>query len=421
MKVFLSHIAEEGPLAAAMKRTLEEAVDDFEVFVSGVDIQLGQAWLDALDRAFDNSRAVLVLCSPRSIIRPWVNFESGGGWGRRVQVIPICHAGLTKRDLPHPLSMFQALTLTRGPYGGEDLIRRLVGALGCTLRPAADVAALARDLSNVADADRVLGKKVGIVRTAGQAQWPQGQYGSIFDLLQGRLPERLGRAWPLEFIDDSEQLRLDRISEFRGLVIGNPWRARFEPATIDAIRQFVFDGGRALLLGFELGDRHHNGNLSELARQFGIEPVTDIVGPASATEKPWYVPVDFEIGSGKPDPHPFTSGLTAVRLANVQTLRVEPGGNEWLRVGANVVFRPRRDKTIYASDGTLTAGKQDFEPNNAAYWCPVAVQAPPSLCGRGGVHAIGTWDLFGDQGAFLENKDNSTLVERLLDWLSGVE
>jgi hypothetical protein len=49
MKVFLSHIAEEGPLAAAMKRALEEAVDDFEVFVSGVDIQLGQAWLAALE------------------------------------------------------------------------------------------------------------------------------------------------------------------------------------------------------------------------------------------------------------------------------------------------------------------------------------------------------------------------------------
>jgi hypothetical protein len=209
MKVFLSHIAEEGSLAAAMKRALEEAVDDFEVFVSGVDIQLGQAWLDALDGAFDNSSAVLVLCSPRSITRPWVNFESGGGWGRRVQVVPICHAGLTKRELPHPLSMFQAFTLARGPHGGEDLIRKLVGALGCTLRKGVDVAAIAGTLSNVANADRTLGEKVGIVRTAGQAQWPQGQYASIFDLLHGRLSERLGRAWPVEFIDDSEQLRLE--------------------------------------------------------------------------------------------------------------------------------------------------------------------------------------------------------------------
>jgi hypothetical protein len=224
----------------------------------------------------------------------------------------------------------------------------------------------------------------------------------------------------VDFIDDPEQLRLDRISEFRGLVIGSPWRARFELATIDAIRQFVFDGGRALLLGFELGDRHHNGNLSELARRFGIEPVTDIVGPASVEEKPWHLPVDFEIASGQPDPHPFTDGLTLVRLADVQTLRVEPGGTEWLRVGANSVFRPRREKTIYAADGTLTAGKQDFERNNAAHWCPVAVEAPPSLCGMGGVNAIGTWDLLGKEGAFLNNKDNAILVERVIDWLCGV-
>lgn len=223
------------------------------------------------------------------------------------------------------------------------------------------------------------------------------------------------------FIDDSEQLRLDRISDFRGLVIGNPWRARFESDTIDAIRQFVFDGGRVLLLGFELGDRHHNGNLSELARHFGIEPVTDIVGPASEEGKPYGLPVDFAVGPGDADPHPFTEGLTVLRFANVQTLRVEPGGIEWLRVGANAVFRPCRDKTIYASDGTLTAGKQDFERNGAAHWCPVAVQAPPSLCGRGKVIAMGTWDLLGDQGEFLKNEDNASLVRRELDWLSGAK
>ena len=421
MKVFLSHIAEEGQFAAAMKRALEQAFNDFEVFVSGVDIQLGRAWLNALDVAFDNSNTVLVLCSPRSIARPWVNFESGGGWGRRVQVIPICHGGLTKQELPHPFSMFQALTLARGPFGFQDLIGKLVVALKATLNEGADVAAIARNFSKVADADRILGEKLGIVRTAGQAGWALGQYGSIFDLLHGRLPEMLGRTWPLEFIDDSEQLRLDRISDFRGLIIGNPWRARFDPATIDAIRQFVFDGGRALLLGYELGDRHHSGNLSELARHFGIEPVTDIVGPASAEEKPFGLPIDFEVRSGGTHPHPFTEGLTMLRLANVQTLRVEPGGTEWLRVGPHAVFRPHRERSVYAANGTLTAGKQDFERNNAAHWCPVAVQAPASLCGKGAVIAMGTWDLLGNQGEFLKNEDNATLVRRALDWLSGVE
>ena len=425
MKVFLSHIAEEGPLAAAMKTALQEAAEGVEAFVSGVDIPLGRAWLDALGAAFDEAGAVLVLCSPRSITRPWVNFESGGGWGRGRPVIPICHGGLTKKDLPHPFGMFQALTLARGRHGSEDLIRKVVAALECPIKAGADVTSIARTLSAVADAEPALGAQVGIVRTAGQARWPQGNYGSIFDLLHGSLPDRLGWDAPFAFIDDSEQLRRDRICEFRGLVIGSPWRDRFDADTIEAVRQFVSAGGRVVLLGFELGDRHHNGNLSELARHFGIEPVTDIVGPApdghtaKTLEKPWYVPVDFTVAAATPDPHPFTRDLQVVRLANVQTLRVEPGGIEWLRVGSNAVFRPRRDKTVYASDGTLTAGKQDFEPNVAAHWCAVAVQAPPSLCGRGEVVAIGTWDLLGDRGAFLANPDNTTLVKRILNWVSG--
>jgi hypothetical protein len=420
MKVFLSHIVEEGALAKAIKHALEEAVSDLEVFVSGVDMLPGGPWMEELKSAFDDSSAILVLCSPQSIKRPWVNFESGGGWARHVPVVPICHSGLTKEQLPYPLSMFQAFTLTRGSKGSIDLIQKLAGALpSCTLEAGVDVVAIGGTLCTVADAERTPGDTLGIIRTAGQAKWPQGQYGSIFDLMHHKLPERLGRTWPVEFIDDPEQLRIDRISEFRGLVIGNPWRDRFQLLTIEAIRQFVFDGGRVLLLGFELGDRHHNGNLSELARLFGIEPVTDIVGPASAEEKPYNLPVDFYVVSGQPDSHPFTNGLTSIRLANVQTLRVEPGGIEWLRVGGNAVFRPSREKTIYAADGTLTAGKLDFQRNNRADWCPVAVQAPPSLCGRGGVNAIGTWDLLGDKGAFLENKDNAILVERLLDWLCG--
>jgi hypothetical protein len=44
--------------------------------------------------------------------RPWINFESGSGWTRRLPVIPICYKGLTKNQLPDPLGIFHALELT---------------------------------------------------------------------------------------------------------------------------------------------------------------------------------------------------------------------------------------------------------------------------------------------------------------------
>jgi len=418
-KLFLSHISEETPLAKTLKESLEHALKDVELFVSSVNIKLGEPWLVALDQALTDAIAILVLCSPRSMARPWVNFECGAGWGRKVKVIPICHGGMTKQALPDPLGMLQGMTFHRGSAGSRAVIQELSDALGLTLRDDADLEALAERLDTAAWRTRDLGEAVGIVLTARQREWRQGSGGSVFDLLDGTLPGRLGIDRKFTFVDDCEQLRLDRIADFRGLVVGNPWRSSLSDDEMDAIEQFVRDGGRLLLLGYELGDRHHGGNLGELSRRFGIYPTTDIVGPADHTDKPYDAAVDFEVEAGGAHPHHLTKDLGSIRLTNVQTLRVEPGGVEWLQVGSNAVFRPLPDRARYAHDGTLTSGKSDFERNDRAGWLAVGVEAPEGLCGKGGVIAIGTWDMLGRNGDFLDNPGNLKLVRRLFDWLAG--
>jgi hypothetical protein len=167
-----------------------------------------------------------------------------------------------------------------------------------------------------------------------------------------------------------------------------------EAETISAIVEWVKSGGRLLLLGFELGDRHHNGNLAELSHHFGIDPASDIVGPREyGDRKPYNVTVDFS--PSEADEHPFTKRLTSIRLTNVQTVRVDPGGIEWLQVGSNIVYRPRRDSVRYHG-GTMTApGGAAFESRSDVGWMPIAVEAPHGLCGAGSVHMIGSWDLLG--------------------------
>ena len=205
------------------------------------------------------------------------------------------------------------------------------------------------------------------------------------------------------------------LHKLSGLILANPWRAKMKPETIAALVDWVKSGGRLLLLGFELGDRHHDGNLAVLSHHFGIDPAGDIVGPVGhGSGKPYSKSVDFS--PAEADGHPFTSGLTTLCLVNVQTVRVDPGGIEWLRVGSNVVYRPQRDSVRYR-DGTLTTpGGSAFEINESAGWLPVAVEAPAGLCGEGGVHMIGTWDILGrNQEA---GDDNLMLLTRLFDWLS---
>ena len=73
----------------------------------------------------------------------------------------------------------------------------------------------------------------------------------------------------------------------------------------------------------------------------------------------------------------------------------------------------------FVSLKTGIAGKADFERNDRAGWLAVGVQAPEGLCGSGEVVAIGTWDLLGKDGHFLEHADNVVLLRRLFDWLAG--
>ena len=85
---------------------------------------------------------MVVLCSPESIARPWINFEAGAAWVKGIPLIPACHQGLAPRQLPVPLSLRQGVSLSE-----VDGVSRLYDRLAVTLRcrvPQRDFASLAR-------------------------------------------------------------------------------------------------------------------------------------------------------------------------------------------------------------------------------------------------------------------------------------
>ncbi len=109
--IFISHISQESQLAAYIKTFIDKQfMELFDVFVSsdGASIAAGARWLEEITNALEASVVQLSLCSPESIKRPWVNFEAGASWIRKIPVVPICHSGLRKNELPIPLSLLQS-------------------------------------------------------------------------------------------------------------------------------------------------------------------------------------------------------------------------------------------------------------------------------------------------------------------------
>ena len=127
MKIFISHISEEGKIANTLKEWIESTFSGHcSVFVSSNtdDIPPGSKWLDQIDDALSETAILLIICSPSSISRPWINFEAGCGWIKKIPVMPLCHSELRKSGLPQPLAMLQGLDIETESFT-DDLIKAI--------------------------------------------------------------------------------------------------------------------------------------------------------------------------------------------------------------------------------------------------------------------------------------------------------
>ncbi len=133
--VFISHITEEKEIAQALKRVVESTfLNMIDVFVSSdpTSIGLGRKWLEEITHALKTCAVEIILASPESVKRPWINFEGGSGWIRDIPVIPLCHSGMTPAKLPAPLGSLQAATATEESQL-KLIFPVLAGAIGCSL------------------------------------------------------------------------------------------------------------------------------------------------------------------------------------------------------------------------------------------------------------------------------------------------
>jgi hypothetical protein len=147
-RAFISHISEDNKTAERLKTVLtRDFLGLLDIFLSSdtQSIAAGEDWLDAIEEALQNSAILLMLSSPESIRRPWINFEAGAAWMRKIPIIPICHAGLNVRDLPMPLSLRQGTSID-DPHGLERLYGRIATVVSCRC-PSVDFATLAVELT----------------------------------------------------------------------------------------------------------------------------------------------------------------------------------------------------------------------------------------------------------------------------------
>jgi hypothetical protein len=112
--VFISHIGEEKAVALRLQTLIQTAFsNDFPVFVSSDPASLGggEEWYHHILDHLAKAKVILVLLSPESTDKPWINFEAGFGKGQKSNVIPIAFRGLSFDALDYPLRGLQGYYL----------------------------------------------------------------------------------------------------------------------------------------------------------------------------------------------------------------------------------------------------------------------------------------------------------------------
>jgi hypothetical protein len=112
--VFISFIHEEQEVAETIQTFLGKVLpSQAKVFMSADTWQIyaGELSLERVVAELKMAKVTILMLSPVSVGRPWVNFEAGGAFFTDKRIIPVCFGGLSKGSMPKPYSNFQGIDL----------------------------------------------------------------------------------------------------------------------------------------------------------------------------------------------------------------------------------------------------------------------------------------------------------------------
>jgi hypothetical protein len=173
MKIFISHAVANRSIARFLADTLEAAREGVTTFVASRpgDIRADEDWLRGIERALQEADTYIILLTPESVLRPWVNFESGAAWFFRRPLVFVRIQALSRDDIPLPIR-------SREVYALDDK-EQLLAVFKTLGLPLAEPELVAAQFADQAAAAVVTGKE--------EAAWEGIQVGGVFYAWAGSL------------------------------------------------------------------------------------------------------------------------------------------------------------------------------------------------------------------------------------------
>ena len=111
MQIFISHATANAHLANTLAEIFESLGETTFLSSRAGDLRADGDWLRGVEDALQQSDAYIVLLTPESTLRPWVNFEAGAAWFTNKKLLFVRVQALAHEDIPLPISSRQIYAL----------------------------------------------------------------------------------------------------------------------------------------------------------------------------------------------------------------------------------------------------------------------------------------------------------------------
>ena len=173
MEIFISHAVANKDIAQSLANALEVAGEDVTTFLASRpgDIRADENWLNGIERALQKADTYIIILTPESYLRPWVNFEAGVAWFFRRQLVFVRIQALSADDIPLPINSRQVYAI--------DVKEQLIAVFKTIGLPLVDPDQAVAKIVDQASADTVLGED--------EPAWEGFQFGDAFYAWAGSL------------------------------------------------------------------------------------------------------------------------------------------------------------------------------------------------------------------------------------------
>ncbi|GAK58546.1 transcriptional regulator, LuxR-family containing alpha/beta hydrolase domain [Candidatus Vecturithrix granuli] len=131
--LLLIHNSTDFDLASKIKQTISRiCTNNIHIFLSSEQESLTESndTLSILKAAIQNSKIILLLCTPESQVAPWFLFEAGAVWFSHQRFVPVYAQGLHPVTLVEPFKQFPVYDLSK-PKDIDSLINLIIKTYHC--------------------------------------------------------------------------------------------------------------------------------------------------------------------------------------------------------------------------------------------------------------------------------------------------